>query len=175
MTAEEKSGKKNEFIDAYLDYYSLVFSSIYTKLGSREDAEDICQEVFVRYYEKIESVTNTRRWLLSTAKNVLFNYYKKMKPDYVSDPEELDDVGFTFANGFRDTRIIIKETLDTITDDEIDLMIVDLIAVHNFTYSEVAKIIGLTRRQIEYRYSQLVKKIIDRLKFKGIESIEELL
>ncbi len=52
---------------------------------------------------------------------------------------------------------------------------VDLIAYHNYSYEKVAKYIGFSKRMVEYRYQQIVKKISLNLKKRGISNIEDLL
>ena len=89
--------------------------------------------------------------------------------------EVFDDVKLTYANGFRDTRIILSEAMENIACDEQERIILDLIATHNFTYKHVSELLGLTFRQVNYKYSQMVKKINEYLAGKGIRDIEELL
>ncbi|MDY6934431.1 MAG: sigma factor [Spirochaetota bacterium] len=63
--------KRNKLTEIYSEYYPVVFSAIYTKVGNREDANDICQEIFIRLYESLENVDNIRRWLFSAPKLVV--------------------------------------------------------------------------------------------------------
>ncbi|HQL81206.1 MAG TPA: SANT/Myb-like DNA-binding domain-containing protein, partial [Spirochaetota bacterium] len=58
---------------------------------------------------------------------------------------------------------------------EEDRILLDMVATYNFTYSHVAEVLGRTRRQVEYRYGTLVKRIQDYLEHKGIKDIAELL
>ena len=166
---------KNEYIDAYLDYYSIVYSSIYTRINNKDEANDLCQEVFIIFYEKFDFIQNKRKWLLGTAKNVLLNYYKKKKPVNIEDIEKFDDMGLTFVNGFRETRILIDEAMKNIQCDDIERMLLDLIAIHNFSYNKTAKIVGLTGSQVKYKYRQLVKKLTHYMRSIGIDDLEDLL
>ena len=166
-----------EFSEVYSNYYSVVYSAVYTKVGNSEDTEDITQEVFIRYYKKMDEIENSRKWLYGALKLVVLEYYRKKKPADFDIDEVFSDIALTFVNGFRDTRIIINEAIEEMDNykDDIDRIIFDLIAVQNFTYKNAGKQLGLTRIQVRYRYGLIVRSIKDSLRKKGIKSLEELL
>ncbi len=103
------------------------------------------------------------------------NYYRKKKKFSRDEDIEqyLSDISLTFVNGFRDTRIIIDDAVGLLSDS--DRILFDLIAVQNLTYNFAAQHLGLTKRQVEYRYSLIVKNIRGYLNEKGISNIEDLL
>ena len=164
------------FTDAYGRYYAVVFGSLYSRTGDFHSAEDLTQEVFIRFYSKMEDVINHRAWLLVTVKNVLFEHYRKVKnmPDDIAEAEAFNDVSLTFVNGFRDTRIIIDRAMESI-EDVIDRSLLDLVSVQNYTYEETATELGLTKRQVKYRYGLIVRSILEFLNRQGIHKIEDLL
>jgi RNA polymerase sigma factor (sigma-70 family) len=166
---------KDTFTGAFLDYYPLVYSVIYSKVGSEEDAEDICQEVFLILYDNMEKVQNVRKWLYGTLRNLVLQHFQKKSGGHVNVDEIFDDVSISYVNGFRDTRIIINEAVEHIEKDETDALLLDLISVYNYSYTEAASICGLSKRQVAYRYNQAVKRIFNYLAEKGIKDIGELL
>jgi RNA polymerase sigma factor (sigma-70 family) len=143
-------------------------------VGNVDDARDICQEVFIILYEKFDGIRNVRAWLYGTLKNVVYRYYTARK-QHVDIDDMFNSMGLSFTNGFRDTRIMINEAIEELECDGEERIILDLIARYNFSYVNVAKILGLTRRQVEYKYGQLVRGIMDHLKKNGITDISELL
>jgi len=171
-----KKSKKNLdiFTETYMKYYPQILSLIVFKVNNTEDARDLCQEVFIIFYEKCDSIQNIRSWLYGTMKNVVYRYYTA-KDQHVDIDELFNSQGLAFTNGFRETRIIINEAMDQIDCNDDERIIIDLIAKHNFSYNNVAKILGMTKRQVEYKYTQLAKGILAYLKKKGITGIEELL
>ena len=120
---------------------------------------------------------NVRKWLFNALKLVVKEYYRRKKREGLNIDEVFNDVSVTFVNGFRDTRIILKEAIENIDNfkDEKERDFFELIAVHGFSYNQVAKQMGLTRRQVEYKYNKLIDKIINYLRGKGIDDIGELL
>ncbi|HOS40831.1 MAG TPA: sigma factor, partial [Spirochaetota bacterium] len=104
--------KNREFAEAYNDLYPVVFGAVYSKVGNPEDAQDICQELFVKLYEKLETIENRRKWLYGALRLEVMAYYRKKKPDGVDIDEVFADVGLTFVNGFRDARIVISGAIE---------------------------------------------------------------
>ncbi len=179
MTAIESKENllQDVFRTTYREYYPIVYGSIYTKVGSRETADDITQDVFLAFFEKLETIENIRGWLFKTVRFKLFSYYRKEKhmTEDLATLEATGDIALTYINGFKDTRIIIKEALEIITDDT-DRNIFDLFAVLNYSYREVSQEIGLSYKQVRTRYTKIERTILDYLKDKkGITKLEDLL
>jgi RNA polymerase sigma factor (sigma-70 family) len=171
---KKSTGPVDEFSQAYMEYYPLLLSSLLTKIGNPDEARDICQEVFIIFLEKYETIQNKRAWLYGTLKNVVYQHYAKKKPD-VDINQVFDDEGLAFVNGSRDARIMIAEAIEHVECTEEDRILLDLIAIHDYSYGSVAEILGLSRRQVEYRYGQLAKSILEYLKSRGIKDLAELL
>ncbi len=174
------SKKEREFRKTYSDYYPLILNNLYYRVGNREDAEDICHEIFVNYYRKFDEVRDARSWLMGAMKFCISGYYRKKEGSDtagadIADME--DDVHLAFENGFRDIRIIIHDAIEDAGNyrDDRERILFDLIAINNYSYDEAARHLGLTRRQAVYRYRQVSRRILDHLKERGITKIEDLL
>jgi RNA polymerase sigma factor (sigma-70 family) len=157
-----------------MEFYPVIYGSVLTRVGNRDDADDICQEIFLVYYDKFDTIENRRSWLFGTMKNVLYNHYRKSSKN-ITVTDDFDDMGMTFTNGFRDTRIVIGEAIENIECTEEERILLDMVATFNFSYARVGEVLGWSRRQVEYRYATLVKRIQDYLTRKGIKDIAELL
>lgn len=174
MPAAQK--KQTEFTNSYSNYYSIIFGVLYSKVGNRDTAQDLAQEVFIRYYENFEKVTSTKAWLLAVVKNVLYKYYssEKKMPEEVAQEESEWDVSISFVNGFRESRIIIDDAIRQI-EDKTDKILFDLISVQYYTFGEAASMTGLSHRQVKYRYGLILRKVISHLNLRGIKQLEDLL
>ncbi|HNX25289.1 MAG TPA: sigma-70 family RNA polymerase sigma factor [Spirochaetota bacterium] len=171
------TGKVKKFTDIYSDFYSVVYNGIYAKIRNADISGDLAQEVFTRFYEKMDEVENPRKWLLGALRYVLLEHYKKNSVGTLDIDEIFFDTNIQYVNGFRDTRIILQEAFDTSENykDERDRIIYELIAIKNYSYEEVARLMGLTKRQVNYKYKSVVDRIVDYLKKRGINNLEELL
>ncbi len=148
---------------------------MYTKVGNKDNASDICQEVFLILYEKFEEVENVKKWLYGTLRNVVLRFYEKKSNSDVNIDKIFDDISLTFVNGFRESRIVINEAIENIELTDEESLILNYIAFSNYSYSNVSRIMGLTKRQVGYKYLGIVKKILKYLEGKGIRNIEDLL
>ena len=72
---------------------------------------------------------------------------------------------------------IINDTIEDINNyhGENEMAMFDLIAIRNFTYEEAGAQLGLSKRQVRYKYYKIVKRLLGELKKKGINSLEDLL
>jgi len=169
--------KSIDFAKYFDAYYSLIFSVILSKVNNFHDAEDICQEVFLRFYRKIDEIEHPRTWLHGCLRNVVFDYYKRRN----SSDEEIellfDDMSMGYVNGFRDARITITKVLqELVTEDrEGDIAVFELVALHNFTFSQASDHLGISVKQARYRYNRATDRVRQKLKDKGINRIEDLL
>jgi len=169
---------KSKFIEVYSDYYPVIFGSVCSRINGIDDAEDITQEIFLRFYRKIEEVENPRKWLFGTMKLVLFEFYRSRKEDATDIDELQNDVSLSFVNGMRDLRMLLNEVLDdseVFNNDEKNRIIFDLVAVQKYTLEEAAKEVGMSRDQVKYRYSLINRSILNTLKKRGVSNLEELI
>ncbi len=71
--------------------------------------------------------------------------------------------------------MIIKEAMEQVECSETEGALLDLISVHNFSYVEAGRILGLNKRQVQYQYGKIVNHLMRQLHSKGISNLEELL
>ncbi len=167
--------KRETYTQVYSDYYPYIYNTVYGKTNNEDDTHDICQEIFIILYEKFETVENHRKWLFGTMRNVIFRYYEKKSKTPVDIDNVFGDISLTYVNGFKDTRIIIEEAIAEVDLTEEETLILDYIAFNNYSYNKTAEAIGLTKRQVGYKYLGAVKKILSNLESKGVKNIEDLL
>jgi len=165
------------FTSVYNEYYALIFSAAYSKLGNVDEARDASQEVFTRFLTKMPESDNYRRWLLSTLNFVVLEMYKKNKTAETDITEVIDDIKVSGSDEQRDTKIIISEALEdpALFEGENARTLFDLIALYRYTFKEAGTALGITERQAKYRYKRIAHGIIDHLKRKGIGGMEDLI
>lgn len=72
---------KNEKYEEYFRKYSnLIIKIVIDKTGDREEALDICQQVFVSFYLNMDSISEdlVKAWLVRCTKNAIIDHYRKM-------------------------------------------------------------------------------------------------
>lgn len=170
--------KRKGFRDAYVEYYPIVMNILYLKVKNYEDAEDICQEVFIRFYNNIEKIDNQRSWIFRAIDFEVLNFYRKKdnKTSFENKIYDGIDVRSDPSNAAREARIIVNEAINEMKNFESDVEknLFDLIAIYNYTYHEAADCLGLSISQVEYRYKRVSRRILDYLRNKGIRKVGEL-
>ena len=81
----------------YEDYHIKVLRYIQSKVNDYYLAEDLCSDVFVKVYEKIDTFDDSRAslntWIFTITKNRLIDYYRTRKvtveiPEYLTYEED---------------------------------------------------------------------------------------
>ncbi|GMO29598.1 MAG: RNA polymerase sigma factor [Spirochaetaceae bacterium] len=70
----------NEFKKIYDAVFPTIYRVAWRIAGSEEAAEDLCQEAFIRFYEKnivFSSIDEAKYWLIRVVKNAALNYAKR--------------------------------------------------------------------------------------------------
>jgi RNA polymerase sigma factor (sigma-70 family) len=85
-------------------FYQDVYRTCYYMLKNQHDAEDICQEVFVKILQQdYNQIANLKPWILSIAMNVCRNYIRKRSRVFVGhefltwlvdkiDPQKVEEI-----------------------------------------------------------------------------------
>ncbi len=176
----EDKKKRESFISSYRKYFPVIFHRIQKSIGNKEDIEDICHEVFIEFFNKLEDINEPLKWLMAVAKNKIALYYRKnnIKPEEPLDllnPENNRSVSVT--DTAKEARILLSQEIENPDNyaDETDRIVFELIAIFKYSYKQAAAQLGLTRRQIVYRYKKIIKKMISNLRAKGITDIKDIL
>ncbi|HEY1405295.1 MAG TPA: sigma-70 family RNA polymerase sigma factor [Spirochaetota bacterium] len=177
MESPETREKIRRFTDTYNRLYSLLFSSVYSKVNNFDEAEDITQELFIRLFRKFDEVIEPRAWLYGALRIVLMDYYREKGKREEEIELLIDDARMSYVNGFREARMVIQAAL---TDPEVfavdsDKVVFELVAIHNYSFVEVSKHLGLSYRQARYSFQTTARKIVELLKSRGIAKLEDLL
>jgi RNA polymerase sigma-70 factor, ECF subfamily len=68
------------FERVYHHVYPIIFRVVYRITGRDDVAEDLCQEAFIKYYERVDSFPDAdqaKYWLIRVAKNLALNSAKR--------------------------------------------------------------------------------------------------
>ena len=77
---QDKNEVEKEFNRAYFQYIGPIYRFFYLKSDSRESAEDLANETFLRLWKTLnsgENVKNFRAFLYKIARNLLTDFYRK--------------------------------------------------------------------------------------------------
>lgn len=123
--------------------YPFVFRYFYYRSITREDAEDLTSEVFVRVVNSIKSQKGFfAAWLFSIAKNLLIDYYRKKGKSRETSLEGAEEPFSTPDKNEKDTLSPddLRKMLDFLTDEQKEVIILRFIEGN--TNEEISKIMN---------------------------------
>ena len=91
LLAKAKAGNQAAFGEIYNLYFKKIYRFIYFRVGHKEAAEDLAEEVFLKAFTKITSVNENRAfsgWLYQIARNAVIDYYREKKVSVSLDEVE---------------------------------------------------------------------------------------
>jgi len=171
------SERTRRYTEDFTAHYSALFSAVHSRIGNFQEAEDICQEVFLRLYRKYDEVEDPRRWLYGAMRIVMLDYFKAKGRSDIDVDSILDDASLAYVNGFRDTRLLLQEAMEAIYTDEgeREWVLFNLIAIHGFSLVQAGRHLKISYKQVRYGYEKAMKKLLAHLNARGIRSLEDLL
>ena len=174
MTEQAKTVEQTFFKEK-----SRLFNFIRKFVPSREDAEDILQDVFYQFisYADIELIEKVNGWLFKTARNKIIDKNRKKKTESFDDrvSEELDSEE-TFTVGdlllridFSPEDLFLKDefnekfeaALNELPPEQRDVFIMN--EVDGISFKEISEITGLTVNTLLSRKHYAVKQLKKKL------------
>ena len=156
---------QTQFLSAYDAYNDAIFRFCLLKVSSREIAQDITQEVFMRYWQNLrkgEDFKNERAYLYTVARNLVIDWYRKKKE---SSLDAIMETGVDFR-GDGPTSITdhveAAEVLEVIQQlDETDREVLLLRYVEGFSPKDIAQQIGESANVVSVRIHRALGKVQD--------------
>ncbi len=172
LIAKASNGDREAFRFLVERYQSRLFSLAYALLGSREDAEDIVQESFVKAYLALRSFkgeSSFYTWLYRIAYNMSLDFKRRLDRERT---QVLDEAVLNLkAEGDpqrdllrRERESFFKTALAEIGEEHRAVIL--LREVDGLSYEDIAKSIGISRGTVMSRLfyaRQNLKRILTRL------------
>lgn len=181
-----KSRDETAFNEIVVLYQSRVYNLVYRMLGSREEAQDVAQEVFITVFKAIhlfrgESKFST--WLYRIATNHCKNrlkylgrraVYPKTPLDDLSERDQLESASMSTSGTVdRPDRLLegveveklLQEAMVELDEDHRVLIV--LRDIQNLSYQEIAEITQLAEGTVKSRLHRARAALRERLVQKG--------
>ena len=142
----------------------LFFAKSFVK--SREQAEEIVQDVFVALWKKrdtLSSVVNLKVYLYVAVKNLSINYLNRSGSHYTDDLNHLD-VSYTGGTATPEELLVASEIRQAIVKAVSELpprcrLVYKLVKEDGLQYREVARILHISPRTVENQVAAALRKI----------------
>jgi len=163
LLKKDKQTAEKAFQEIYNRYSSLVHAYCFRVFNDSEQAEDVFQETFLKFYEKVDvnnKLTNVPGFLITIARNLCLNI-KRDKQAMVS----IDNIQFPVDNQInyenRELLDLIKYAMELLDFEYREAFV--LREYDGLPYTEIAEITGTTLTNAKSRVFRAKQKIKDIL------------
>lgn len=142
----------------YENFARLLFSVAYTLTGSRETAEDVLQDTFLKIAENAASYKHrengsVKAWVVTICRNLALDSLRKTVPTV-----EIDDNLHTIDHTINiDSDLAFFDLLSPLGTDEKEIIILRF--SWGLRHTEIAKILDLPPQNVRQKYKRAVDKL----------------
>lgn len=140
-------------------------------IPDRMTGEDILQNVFLKFYQNINSIKNKNSisfWLFTSARNEIYMYYrsKKIKVDQFN-VENIDTLEIENYNNpvdvfeLKEIREILNNELKNFPLEQKEVFVMK--EYGNLTYKEISSILKIDENLVKSRLYKIRQKLIERI------------
>ncbi len=188
-TSLNRREKVSVFKQEFYPHADALYNFAFRLALDEDEANDLVQDTFLKAYRFIESYhkgTNAKAWLFRILKNSFINNYRKSskepaKVDYeeVEQIYNSDDVNYSTTVDLRTemfSNTLGDEVTTALNKVPVDFRVIILLCdVEEFSYEEIAKIIGIpigTVRSRLHRARNMLKELLrDYARSKGFKEV----
>jgi RNA polymerase sigma-70 factor (family 1) len=161
------NGDENAFRQIYTQFYKRLYYFAFAMVRTRESAEEIVEDVFVRIWQQREgasAIRNLRIYLYTATKNSALNYLSQKSRQNITEPFDHLDIGLDGSAGTPEQIMINAETHRKIQTAVEALpprckMIFKLVREDGLKYREIAEILNISVNTIDVQMAIAIKKI----------------
>lgn len=162
---------EQSFINLYDELAPKIFKYCFFRVNSKEDAEDITSQVFLRTWDYLrlgKEIKNIKGFLYQIAHNLIIDYYRKNKTNKkisLDEPENPIDVPekSIFIEDLNKRMLVdeVREKINLLPDNYKEVII--LRYIDDLAIKEIAQIMKIKENNISvllYRATEKLKKLI---------------
>jgi len=175
---EAKQGSQAAFYQLYEKYHRRIYALCWRMLADKDSAEDVCQEVFVLLWQKINNFRGESKfstWLHSVATNVVLGHLRKHK-NWIQRVFSVEEQGANVAEpsvGLTDDSTLTMLDQHIACLPERARLVFVLFAVEGYRHEEIATMLKMAVGSSKSQYHRAKSLLKESLIANGFISIEE--
>lgn len=169
-------GSKEGLKEVYEEYASYIYGIVRSLLQSREEAEDITSDFFIRLWEKSDTYkpgSGHKGWMATIARNLAVDHIRKHKREEITDfsaerdgeePAAARVASYAAKAGAKPgveeevvSAISMQEALASLKETE--RQVVHMKIMGELTFQEISDILQEPLGTVAWRYREAVKKL----------------
>lgn len=159
---------EEKFIELYREYAPKLFKYCYFRVHSKEDAEDLTGNVFMKTWDYLaqgNKVDNLRAFLYRSAHNLVVDFYKTSKKDrevsiHGFGDDTIDIHDDTNIERDAETKLLVKEVMEKLeVVPEAYREIIVLRYINELSIAEIAETTGMTENNVSVKLHRATEKL----------------
>lgn len=171
LVRKAKNGDQGAFSTIYNTYFTPLFRYIYFRVKSKEEAEDLTQNVFMKIYMSLEhfavSEISPAAYFFTAARNAVIDYFRRKNHLPIASDEIVELHSEIESTGERDIEKkeiaeMVRASLEVLTPDQRE--VVTLKFLNELSNKEIAELTGKSEVAIRQIQSRALKTLKEHFK-----------
>lgn len=175
-----RAGSERAFRRLYGELYGPVMGYLAARLASREDAEDLCSVIFMRFLRRLDRFDPDRGsvlgWILAMARHATIDHYRAQRPT--------ESRNLSLEESAAEIEAPDSDALQLLIDDESAQLLHGVLRAESaelremfslrfaqgLRYAEIAQHMGLSESAVKQRFSRTMRELrrkLERQRNKG--------
>ena len=176
-------GEQNAYAELVNRYQAYVFTLVLRMIKSREDAEEVAQDVFIKAYRSLADFRGESKfstWLYTIANTTSITFLRKKKLDVHSlDNEKVFEVADSKDSGFRANLVeqksrvnMVNEAIAMLSPDDAEIITLFYKAEQNL--EEISRILRLETNTVKVRLHRARTRLKEKMEKNFSEEIKNI-
>ena len=176
-------GEQNAYAELVNRYQAYVFTLTLRMIKSREDAEEVAQDVFIKAYRSLADFRGESKfstWLYTITNTTCITFLRKKKLDVHSlDNEKVFEVADSKDSGFRANLVEQKSRVNMVNDaiamlSPDDAEIITLFYKAEQNLEEISRILRLETNTVKVRLHRARTRLKDKMEKNFSEEVKNI-
>jgi|SRR5678809_817988 RNA polymerase sigma-70 factor (ECF subfamily) len=176
-------GEQNAYAELVNRYQAYVFTLVLRMIKSREDAEEVAQDVFIKAYRSLADFRGESKfstWLYTIANTTSITFLRKKKLDVHSlDNEKVFEVADSKDSGFRANLVeqksrvnMVNEAIAMLSPDDAEIITLFYKAEQNL--EEISRILRLETNTAKVRLHRARTRLKEKMEKNFSEEVKNI-
>ena len=176
-------GEQNAYAELVNRYQAYVFTLVLRMIKTREDAEEVAQDVFIKAYRSLADFRGESKfstWLYTIANTTRITFLRKKKLDVHSlDNEKVFEVADSKDSGFRANLVeqksrvsMVNEAIALLSPDDAEIITLFYKAEQNL--EEISRILRLETNTVKVRLHRARTRLKEKMEKNFSEEVKNI-
>lgn len=133
------------------NYQDCIYSYSFYILGNREDAEDITQEVLIKAWQNLDSLSkrSIKTWIMKVTRNLCIDHLRHRRVEQTTKPDPLPPGNPEAIVEGREVQVRVREAISKLPLALRSTVI--LREIQGLKYKEISEILGIPLNSVKVR------------------------